>query len=754
MKFNKKYISAQSIVITITAFLFGIFIVGRMLKTMTIDKQKWEDIRKKEFEKDSLEVRPMRGNILSSDGQLMASSLPDYKVYIDFKSGLSSQAIKKKVLSHQDSVTYMTKDSLFHGLNDKYAARLDSICDGLALICPKMTVKEYRERLVGGWEKQSRYFEICKGTTLNYIQYKDLMALPFFKEYERSKYFVGLTIEQRNNRKKPFGSLARRTLGDMYGAKDSARSGLELAYDSILKGEPGIKHRRKILNKYVDLIDVKPQNGCDIVTTIDVTMQDICESALRQEFEVIKGTGGLADMGVVVLMETKTGDVKGIVNLSLYDDGNYYEARNFALAALMEPGSTFKTASILVGLDDGELTLDDHVDGCGGVFNMYGARMRDHNWNRGGYGDMDMAHTLMYSSNIGVSRLIDSRYHNHPEKFVEGLRRVGIGTQLGLKFVGSADPVIRMPKPDRSNWSKTALAWMSIGYETQIPPISTVTFYNAIANNGKMVRPRFVKAVQQDGHIVNECPVEVIKEQIAKPQSIQQIQDILVRVVKEGVGKKAGSKYFQVAGKTGTAQIGGKGGYKGGGHLVSFCGYFPAENPQYTCIVAIRLAYGLASGGGQAGPVFKKIAESIYASAVTTDLTTYEDSLAVRVPYVRNGDLNAAKGVLTTLGIPFHSPAITTDEIGEATSDDKKVTLTVRSDDYQRMPNLTGMGLRDAVYEIERRGMKAKVKGVGSVTSQSVAPGSEVIPKRVVVIELGKVRHPMTQDNKKTIYED
>lgn len=737
MKFNKKYISEQSIIITIIAFVFGIGIVGFMLKTMTIDKQKWENIRKKEFEKDSMDVRPLRGNILSSDGQLMASSLPDYKVYIDFKSGLSSKAIKNKVFSHNDSLTYQTKDSLFHGIGVKYATSLDSICNGLATLCPIMTAKEYRDRLAKGWEAQSRYFEICKGTTLNYIQYKDLMSLPFFKDYEKNKYFVGLTIEQRNNRKKPFGTLAKRTLGEMYGAKDSARSGLELAYDSILKGVPGIKHRRKILNKYVDLIDVKPQNGCDIVTSIDVTMQDICESALRHEFEVIKGTGGLADMGVVVLMETKTGDVKGIVNLSLYDDGNYYEARNFALAALMEPGSTFKTASILVGLDDGELTLNDHVDGSGGVFNMYGARMRDHNWNRGGYGDMDVAHTLMYSSNIGVSRLIDAHYHNNPEKFVEGLHRVGIGAPLGLKFVGSADPVIRTPKPDRSNWSKTALAWMSIGYETQIPPISTVTFYNAIANNGKMVRPRFVKAIQQDGRIVKECPVEVIKEQIAKPQSIQQIQDILVRVVKEGVGKKAGSKYFQVAGKTGTAQIGGKGGYKGGGHLVSFCGYFPAEAPQYTCIVAIRLAYGLASGGGQAGPVFKKIAESIYANAVTTDLTNYEDTLAVHVPYVKNGDLDATKAILSTLNIPFHSPVITTNEIGEAISDETRVTLSVRDNDYQRMPDLTGMGLRDAVYEIERRGMRVKVKGIGSVKRQSVEAGSEVTPKRVVVIELG-----------------
>lgn len=736
MKFDKKYISSQTTLVLIIALVFCVGILFYMVKTMVFDKNFWEDQRRNNFEQDSLTVPAMRGNILSADGQLMASSLPDYKVYIDFKSGLTRDAIKMGRFTRQDSIIHFTKDSLFLGKGEKYAAILDSICNGLAAICPNKTADEYRRHFAEGWNSQSRYFEVCKATTLNYIQYTELMQLPFFREYGQRKYFVGLTVEERNNRKKPFGSLAKRTLGEMYGAKDSARSGMELAYDSLLRGVPGIKHRRKILNRYIDLIDIKPQNGYDIVSTIDVTMQDVCESALREEFEVIKGTNGLADMGVVVLMETKTGDVKAIVNLSLYDDGNYYEARNFALAALMEPGSTFKTASILVGLDDGELNLNDHTNGNGGVYNMYGQMMKDHNWNRGGYGDMDVAHTLMYSSNIGVSRLIDARYHNNPEKFVEGLHRVGIGADLELPFVGSAKPVIRMPKPDRSNWSNTALPWMSIGYETQIPPISTVSFYNAIANNGRMVAPRFVKAVQQDGKTIEKMPVKVLKEQIARPEAIKQIQEILVRVVKEGVGKKAGSKFFTVAGKTGTAQVGGKGGYKGGGHLVSFCGYFPAENPQYTCIVAIRLKYGLASGGGQAGPVFKKIAESVYANAVTSDLTRAKDSTAVMIPAVMNGDISAARMVLGSLDVPMTAPNVEKGDMGMVTTDDGTVTFTINDNEYDHIPNLVGMGLRDAVYEIERRGMKARATGMGQVTHQSVAPGTKVEAGRVVEIEL------------------
>ena len=736
MKFEKKYIASQTTLVLIIALVFCVGILFYMVKTMVFDKNFWEDQRRNNFEQDSLSVPAMRGNILSADGQLMASSLPDYKVYIDFKSGLTKEAIKTGRFTKQDSLFHFTKDSLFMGKGEKYAAMLDTICNGLAAICPKRTAAEYRRHLAEGWNAQSRYFEVCKGTTLNYIQYTELIKLPFFRDFQRRKYYVGLTVEERNNRKKPFGSLAKRTLGEMYGAKDSARSGMELAYDSLLRGVPGIKHRRKILSKYIDLIDIKPQNGFDIVSTIDVTMQDVCESALREEFDVIKGTNGLADMGVVVLMETKTGDVKAIVNLSLYDDGNYYEARNFALAALMEPGSTFKTASILVGFDDGELTLNDHTNGNGGVYNMYGSMMKDHNWNRGGYGDMDVAHTLMYSSNIGVSRLIDARYHNKPEKFVEGLHRIGIGVDLELPFVGSAKPVIRMPKPDGSNWSKTALAWMSIGYETQIPPISTVSFYNAIANNGTMVAPRFVKAVQRDGKTVEKMPVKVLKEQIARPEAIKQIQDILVRVVKEGVGKRAGSKYFTVAGKTGTAQVGGKGGYKGGGHLVSFCGYFPAENPQYTCIVAIRLKYGLASGGGQAGPVFKKIAESVYANAVTSDLTRAKDSLATMVPEVKSGDIKAAQLVLGNLGISATIPKYDNGDIATTSTDGTDIDFTIISNEYDHVPNLIGMGLRDAIYEIERRGMKAKATGKGHVKHQSIPSGSKVVPGQVVELEL------------------
>ncbi len=481
MKFDKKYINTRITGIVVIAALVMIAIIGQAVVTATLENRKWKKVGAVSVS-DTMLLKPNRGNILSADGQLMASSLPDYKVYVDFLSGIEwwydSLGVNKKQKVY-DPVQLAEKDSMWR-------VNLDTICSGLVEICPKYTFEEYKSHIVKGLENHKRYWEVCPHTVLNFIQYNQLVKLPIFNLKNRNR--SGLVAEERNNRNKPFGSLARRTLGEMFGAKDSARSGLELAYDSLLRGVPGKVHNKKVLSKYLSIVDQEPVDGYDLVSTIDVSMQDICESALREKLHELN-----AEMGVVVLMEVKTGDVKAIVNLMRYDDGEYYEARNYALAALMEPGSTFKTASILVALDDGYIKPTDYVETGSGICNMYGAMMKDHNWHRGGYGTIDVPHVLMVSSNVGVSKLIDKYYHNQPEKFVEGLRRVGIGTPLGLPFDGAADPRIRMPHKDSKggyrmsdNWSATALAWMSIGYETQIPPISTVSFYNAIANNGKM----------------------------------------------------------------------------------------------------------------------------------------------------------------------------------------------------------------------------------------------------------------------------
>lgn len=464
--------------------------------------------------------------------------------------------------------------------------KLDSICMGLHEIFPEKSAAKFKEDLEKGRKKKSQHWPIWK-YRVSYDVYSEVKKLPVFN---LSKYKSGFHVETYNARQRPFGSLAQRTVGDMYGDKDSARCGLELYYDTILRGKMGKISRRKVMNKYLSITTREPVNGADIVTTIDVGMQDLAERALIDELKEING-----NVGVAIVMEVKTGDVKAIVNMTKCADGEYREIKNSAVSDLLEPGSVFKTASIMVALDDGVVDTTYKVDTGNGIWDMYGAKMRDHNWHRGGYQMLTLPQTLEYSSNIGVSRIIDKFYHDKPEKFVEGIDRLGLRTDLHLPIVGYAAPKIRMPKKNGKgqyvNWSKTALPWMSIGYETQVPPISTLTFYNAIANNGTMMRPRFVKQIVKDGEVIAEFPPEVIKARICKEKTLREIQTILEHVVSQGLGKRAGSTSFKVAGKTGTAQISkGAGGYKSGkvNYLLSFAGYFPADDPRYSCIVCIQ----------------------------------------------------------------------------------------------------------------------------------------------------------------------
>lgn len=709
MKFDKQYITTRFTIIFVLTMCFAAWIIYTMVIRVAVEKDRWQALSEK-LVTDTVPMAPKRGSILSAEGQLMASSLPSYKLYMDFKSGGADT----------DTAAMRKKLELFN-------ENMDSICLGLATICPIMTPMEYAAHIRKGLARGSRWYELCPGQTINYIQYNKIKALPVFRLGPNKS---GLVADERNGRKKPFGSLAGRMLGDLFAAKDSARSGIELAYDSVLRGKPGMKHRKKVLNKYPDIIDVPAQDGLDVVTTLDVNMQDICENALREKMTELE-----AEIGVVILMEVKTGDVKAIVNLQRYEDGKYYEARNYALASLMEPGSTFKTASIMVGMDDGYISPSDEVDTGNGVEMMYGAKMKDHNWNKGGYGVIDVPHILMVSSNIGVAKLIDKHYHKQPEKFVQGLRRVGIGTPLHLPFVGTADPQIRYPKKDRSNWPNTTIPWMSIGYETQIPPISTVAFYNAIANDGKMLRPRFVKALSKNGEIVEEFPVEVVKEHICKERTLKNIRTILQRVVcdREGLGKPAGNPIFHVSGKTGTAQISAQGRY-GTEHLVSFCGYFPSEEPKYTCIVAIRHNFWIASGGGQAGVVFSKIAQRVFSKHETRDLVCATDSGTLFVPEVKSGNSNAVRTVLRSLGVKAYE-----DNVGEWCSANVKggnVMLSARPMYDNTMPNVKGMGARDAIYVLESRGLAVTLSGHGKVVSQSVPAGVTVKKGRAVTLTL------------------
>ena len=494
-------------------------------------------------------------------------------------------------------------------------------------------------------------------------------------------------------------------------------------------------HRQKVMNKYLNIVDVPPVDGCDLITTIDVGMQDICEKALVDKLKELN-----ASVGVVVLMEVATGEVKAIVNMMQGKDGEYYEMRNNAISDMLEPGSTFKTASIMVALEDGKITPDYVVDTGNGQMPMHGRVMKDHNWHRGGYGKLTVTEILGVSSNVGTSYIIDHFYGSNPQKFIDGLRRMSIDQPLHLQIAGEGKPNIRGPK-ERSYFSKTALPWMSIGYETQVPPINILTFYNGIANNGVTVRPKFVRAAVKDGEIVQEYPTEVINPKICSDKTLAQIREILRKVVGEGLAKPAGSKQFHVSGKTGTAQISqGAAGYKTGrtNYLVSFCGYFPSEAPKYSMIVSIQKPGLPASGGLMAGSVFSKIAERVYAKDLRLPLANAIDTNAVVIPNVKAGEMREAQRVLEDLNIQVQGKiADAGKEVwGNTHSAPQAVVLESRSNMQNFVPSVIGMGAKDAVYLLESKGLKVHLIGVGKVKSQSIANGTIVKKGQTITLSM------------------
>lgn len=684
MKADKENSVGRYKIILALIVLVGIYIISTAVHSMLPpNKEYWEKVSKR-FTNENIELAATRGNILDCNGMILSGSVPEYRLYIDF---LVKDPVEKNRLK-----TIAFRDSVFTNC-------LDSIADGLAKIFPDKDAKYFRAKLEEG-KREPRFSFRIYPKNATYIQYRQCKELPLLRESPTKGGFHGDAVMQR---KKPYGSLASRTIGDMMKDADSAKCGLELSYDSILKGKPGISHKSIVRNSKLSFIDKEPEDGHDLKTTIDIKIQDAVERALRNKLHEVDG-----ELGMAAVMEVKTGDIKAISNLTRGNDGQYYEMKNNIISDLMEPGSTFKTASIMVAMEDGYINKNTRVDTEHGICTMYRRQMKDHNWRKGGYGELSVTEVLGYSSNIGVSKLIDKYYHDDPDRYVCGLNKLGVGIPLNLKFKGKGEPLVRHPvKQGRfwKNWSNTALPWMSIGYETMIPPISTLTFYNAIANGGKMVKPRFVTAELEGGNVVREFPTETIIENICKPSTLSEIQEILEKVVSEGLGKKAGNggKLFKVSGKTGTAQIAaGKSGYHSGitRYMVSFCGYFPSEAPLYSCIVCIVKTGLPASGGGQCGPVFREISEHIMANHYLKNAKEARDYSYDFAPTIAREDCDTTS--------------------------------------MDRVPDVCGMGAKDAVHELQKRGLKVKINGTGRVKAQSIPQGTEIKKPVTITLQLGE----------------
>ncbi|MBR6285998.1 MAG: transpeptidase family protein [Bacteroidaceae bacterium] len=716
-------------IIAFLVLLLGVSIIFKAAKIMTVEKGSWDTISRL-YKATNITITPQRGNIYAEDGQVLATSLPTYKMYMDFMAA-------KETTEEKTQRAQVVRDSTLR-------ANLNKICAELNRLFPDQSAAEFRRRFEKGLEKHSRHMCLYNNR-ISYNQNREVMKLPIFRESQNKS---GYCPEVQQERKHPFGSLLERSLGEMYAGKDTAKCGIELAYDTLLRGIPGIGRREKVLNTYQTFIDREPVNGYDIHTSIDVSLQDFCEKAIKEKMAEINGY-----VGVVIVMETKTGNIKAIVNMEECGDGAYRERKNHAISDLMEPGSTFKTASMMVALDDGVIDVNDSVDtGCG-IYLMHGSKMKDHNWTKGGYQWLKVPEILWVSSNIGVSRIIDEKYGKNPQKFVDGLNRVGIGYPLNFPLAGSSNPRIKSPKS--SSWSKTALAWMSIGYETQVPPISTLTFYNAIANGGKMIKPRLVTSYSYEGETIYEYPTEVLIDKICKTSTLEKIKKILYGVVNQkknargvgGLGKPAGSETFGVAGKTGTAQVATGGSYTGERrYLVSFCGFFPYENPKYTAIVAIQKRGLPASGGAQAGSVFGLIAKRIMASEAESNQKLSNDNEYLFTPVTKNGDISAAQNVLQELGLGKFckgwSGTSTSPQWGCVENDNRQIKFTCHSPQKNIMPNIIGMGARDAVFILESLGLKVRLSGTGKVAEQSISAGTKIERGTSVSIKLN------TQANK------
>ena len=687
-------------------------IVGKIVQIQHFEREQWREVDRQN-KRDSIVVPASRGNIYSSEGKLMAGSIPYYKLYIDFN--IPPYTVHRKDENGKFVLNDKGKrvtDTIWY--KDELNKHIDSLSICLSEKFRDRSAAQYKQDILAAYNKKTprgnrngRYLLYPK--EVSYVDLQEIKQFPFFR---KGQYKSGFYTEDRMVRIRPFGSLASRTIGDIYGSNGKGRSGLEMTYNDILTGTNGIATRQKIGGERISINQVDPIDGIDIVTTINVDMQDIAEQALREKLESIS-----AAEGCVVLMEVKTGEIKAIVNLVRRSDGSYYEDKNVAFGSTTEPGSTFKVASMIVALENNVIQPSDTIDTKKGIHYFGKTPMKDHNWQKGGYGRISAADAVKYSSNIGIARIIDEKFNDKPEKFVDGLYNMKLNEKLNFEIPGAGAPDIPHPN-DKTTWQKgdkTKLPWMSIGYNITMPPVYTLMFYNAIANDGKMIKPFLVKNFKKDGDIIKTFKTEVVKQSICSEHTLKQIKPMLEAVVESGTAVDAKSSAFKIAGKTGTARIVANGQYQQNKHQVSFCGYFPADNPMYTCIVVIREPQGIPSGGKMAGTVFKEIAEKVYARNAILPIDSDE---TIKNPISKNGSYTALINVLSELKIEKDERFSGKQEWVKTTATEENVKINPLAIN-QATPDVTEMGLKDAVYLIEKSGKKvSKIIGSGTVKSQ------------------------------------
>lgn len=670
--------------------IFGVSIIGRIIYIQT----KLKDELLAKAEQQELKVFPieaMRGNILSADGSLLATTVPVFEVRMDIASDLI------------DDQTFNSK--------------VDSLAEGLALIFPTKTKREYLQELLQERREGNRYWLLKNRAT--YAEVKALRKLPILK---KGKYAGGLILIPGSKREKPFKQLANRTIG-YENSRENIFVGIEGAFHETLKGTDGKQVKRRINNgDWKPLFDenaVEPVNGHDIISTIDVNIQDVAESALRQNL-----LDNEAEQGCAILMEVASGQIVAISNLKLDPKtGEYHETYNYAIAESVEPGSTFKLASMMVLLEDHKIRLTDSMNIGNGQMNYYSRTMKDVYPIRNGR--ISISEAFEKSSNVAISKLVWNAYKDHPEQFIEKLYAMNLNQPLGIDIPGERKPYIKHPS-DKQYWYGTSLPWMSIGYELTMTPLQMLTFYNAVANGGTMVKPQFVKEIRQGNIIIKRYEPEILQESIASEATIAQARKLMEGVVEHGTAKFLSHSPYKIAGKTGTAQIAvGNKGYNKTNYNASFAGYFPAGNPKYSCIVVVsNPSAGKIYGGAVAAPVFKEIADKIYATRPGIhDGVLAEKPDTLSIPAVKGKCYGEdVYALYSRLGISMNQNMKGTTWLE---TESQKYIMQVKPADLQAgtIPDVQGMNARDAVFMLENLGLKTIVKGQGRVITQSLPPG-------------------------------
>ena len=659
-----KTVTYRIYLVAVVIFVMACAIVVKLTNIQWVEGDYYRKLAKERTVRNFV-IPANKGNLYSADGSLLATSIPNYTIRFDAMAP-TKKDFKKYIQPLSDSL------SLFLDKPQGY----------------------YYTQLTKARNNKNRFYLVARD--LSYTEYMKIKSFPLF---EKGAYKGGIIVDQKTVREHPIGKIAERTIGyeriDENGK--SREAGIEGAYSKYLNGKDGKILKQKIAKgqwkPLRDNNEVEPQDGYDVISTIDVYIQDIAHHALLKQLEYYS-----ADHGCVVVMETKTGQIKAISNLGKDGDGAYYEKLNYAVGESHEPGSTFKLIDLIALLDDNVADTSDVYDSKGGVITFSGKSVKDSN--KSGYGKISLARGFEVSSNTIMVQAVYNKYKNNPKKFVDRINSYGLNKKLGLPFEGEGIP--KIPYPSDKNWSGISLPWMAFGYGVSVTPLQTLSLYNAVANNGEMVKPIFVSEIKEWNKTIKKFDKEVINPSICSQETINKVKDVLANVVKKGTGKSLYSKDFSMAGKTGTAQVNYN---KGEGKLYyasSFVGYFPADQPKYSCIVVVHkpnVAQGYY-GADVAGPVFKRIAQKIFTDSPSTN----EIKNLKKKNSFQDKNYNS-----------YYTKVETKNNL---------------------IPNVKGMAGMDAVALLENLKMKVKVIGIGKVKNQSLNPGERLEKNKIIILEL------------------